>query len=168
MVVCQIMRYFDSFLLGLNCTFQLYSSWLFILWYVYRYHATLCIGQLQLITVYRTDFGCTLFWCWVSLCVPFTNPLIAYYPIMTLVTIIGMFMSMAIQLDPHVYMLSETRSFSFCNYAPGCFCPWIFYIGLNMLSTDSFMSCLHFLLEYFTGEFQDLQLIVLAMFGSVD
>ena len=30
------------------------------------------------------------------------------------------------------------------------------------------MSCLHSLLEYPTGEFQALQLIVLAAFGAVD
>ena len=32
----------------------------------------------------------------------------------------------------------------------------------------SFMSCLHSLLGYSTGEFQALQLIVLAAFGAVD
>ena len=33
---------------------------------------------------------------------------------------------------------------------------------------DSFMSCLHYLQGYSTGEFQALQLIVLAVFGAVD
>ena len=33
---------------------------------------------------------------------------------------------------------------------------------------DSLMSCLHSLLGYSTGEFQALQLIVLAAFGAVD
>ena len=41
-------------------------------------------------------------------------------------------------------------------------------IGLYMFSLDSFMSCLHSLLGYSTGEFQVLQLIVLAAFGIVD
>ena len=52
----------------------------------------------------------------------------------------------------------------------GCFCPWTFSlnIGLNMFPLDSFMSCLHSLLEYSIGEFQALQLIVLAAFGAVD
>ena len=53
---------------------------------------------------------------------------------------------------------------------PGCFCPWTFSlnIGLSMFPLDSFMSCLHSLLWYSTGEFQALQLIVLAAFGAVD
>ena len=53
---------------------------------------------------------------------------------------------------------------------PGCFCPWTFSlnIGLNMFPLDSFMSCLHSLLGYYTGEFQALQLIVLVAFGAVD
>ena len=48
----------------------------------------------------------------------------------------------------------------------GCFCPWTFSLNmrLNMFPLDSFMSCLHPLLGYFTGEFQALQLIVLAAF----
>ena len=43
---------------------------------------------------------------------------------------------------------------------PGCFRPWTFSlnIGLNMFSSDSFMSCLQSLLGYSTGEFQALQL----------
>ena len=41
-------------------------------------------------------------------------------------------------------------------------------IGLNILPLDSFMSCLDSLLGYSTGEFQALQLFVLAMFGAVD
>ena len=53
-------------------------------------------------------------------------------------------------------------------YLSGCFRPWIFSLNirLNMFSLDSFMSCLHSLLGYSTGEFQDLKLIVLAMFGA--
>ena len=46
---------------------------------------------------------------------------------------------------------------------PGCFCPWTFFqnIGFNMshLATQ---------LGYSAGEFQALQLIVLAVFGVVD
>ena len=46
----------------------------------------------------------------------------------------------------------------------GCFGPWTFSlnIGLNMLRSDSFMSCLHSLLGYSTGTFRALQRIVLA------
>ena len=53
---------------------------------------------------------------------------------------------------------------------PGCVCPWTFSlnIGLNMLPLDFFMSCLHSILEYCTGEFQALQLIVRAAVGAVD
>ena len=53
---------------------------------------------------------------------------------------------------------------------PECFYPWTFSlnIGLNMLPLDSFMSCLHSLLGYSTGEFQALQLIVLVAFGAMD
>ena len=53
---------------------------------------------------------------------------------------------------------------------PECFHPWTFSvnIGLNVLPLDSFMSYLHSLLGYATGEFQGLQLIVLAAFGVVD
>ena len=53
---------------------------------------------------------------------------------------------------------------------PGCFWPWTFAlnIGLNMFPLDSFMSYLHSLLGYSTGEFQALQLIVLVAFGAVD
>ena len=43
-------------------------------------------------------------------------------------------------------------------------------IGLNMLTSDPFMSCLDFLLGYSTGEFQAVQLIVLLcvfpLFGN--
>ena len=53
---------------------------------------------------------------------------------------------------------------------PGCFCPWTFSLNirLNMFPLGSFMSCLHSLLGYSIGEFQALQLIVLAAFGAVD
>ena len=44
----------------------------------------------------------------------------------------------------------------------------ILNIGLNMLPSDSFMSCLDSLLGYSIGDLQALQLIVLVMFGAVD
>ena len=46
-----------------------------------------------------------------------------------------------------------------------CFRPWTISvnIGLDMLPPDAFMSCL-----YSTGEFQALQLIVLAALGAMD
>ena len=53
---------------------------------------------------------------------------------------------------------------------PGCFRlrTLSLDIGLNMFPLDSFMSCLHSLLGYSTGEFQALQLIALVAFGAVD
>ena len=55
-------------------------------------------------------------------------------------------------------------------HLPGCFCPWTFFenIGFNTVLTDPFMSHLATQLGYSAGEFQALQLIVLATFGVVD
>ena len=55
-------------------------------------------------------------------------------------------------------------------HLPWCFCPWTFFqnIGFNMVPTDPFMSHLATQLGYSAGEFQALQLIVLATFGVVD
>ena len=52
----------------------------------------------------------------------------------------------------------------------GCFCPWTFFqdIGFNMVPSDPFMSHLATQLGYSAGEFQALELIVLAAFGVVD
>ena len=60
-----------------------------------------------------------------------------------------------------------------CSTKPhlsGCFCPWTFFenIGFNTVLTDPFMSHLTTQLGYSAGEFQALQLIVLAAFGVVD
>ena len=55
-------------------------------------------------------------------------------------------------------------------HLPGFFCPWTFFenIGFNTVLTDPFMSHLATQLGYSAGEFQALQLIVLAAFGVVD
>ena len=55
-------------------------------------------------------------------------------------------------------------------HLPGCFCPWTIFeiIGFNTVLTDPFMSHLATQLGYSAGEFQALQLIVLAAFGVVD
>ena len=55
-------------------------------------------------------------------------------------------------------------------HLPGCFCPWAFVeiIGFNTVLTDPFMSHLATQLGYSAGEFQALQLIVLAAFGVAD
>ena len=55
-------------------------------------------------------------------------------------------------------------------HLPGCFCPWTFFqnIGFNMVPSDPFMSHLATKLGYSAGEYQALQLIVLATFAVVD
>ena len=49
-------------------------------------------------------------------------------------------------------------------HLPGCFCPWTFFqnIGFNMVPSDPFVSHLATQPGYSAGEFQALQLIVLA------
>ena len=55
-------------------------------------------------------------------------------------------------------------------HLPECFCPWTVFqkIGFNMVPSDPFMSHLATQLGYSAGEFQALQLIVLATVGDVD
>ena len=55
-------------------------------------------------------------------------------------------------------------------HLPECFCPWTFFenIWFNTVLTDPFMSHLATQLGYSAGEFQALQLIVLAAFGVMD
>ena len=66
----------------------------------------------------------------------------------------------------------DTRYLVFYNPSPPrMFCPWTFFqnIGFNMVPpSDRFMSHLTTQFEYSAGEFQALQLIVLATFGVVD
>ena len=67
--------------------------------------------------------------------------------------------------------LMEFYFIGFVNaHLPGCFCPWTFRlnISLNTSPSDSFVSYLNSHLGYSAGEFQALQLIVLAVFGAVD
>ena len=89
---------------------------------------------------------------------------------MIIVTIIGIFMAINYFLIYTLGFLSISSSGSANAQLPGCFRPWTFSlnIGLDMFPLDSFMSSLHLLLRYFTGEFQALQLIVLAAFDAVD
>ena len=87
--------------------------------------------------------------------------------IMTVVTIMGIFMAINYLLIYTLGFLYISNSGSGNAQLPGCFRPWTFSlnIGLTMFPLDSFMSCLHYLLGYSTGEFQALQLIVLAAFS---
>ena len=89
--------------------------------------------------------------------------------IMIVVTIFGIFMTIHYILNYTLGFLLLSSSGSANAHRPGCFRPWTFSlnIGLNMLLSDSFVSCLHSLLGYSTGEFQALQLIVLAEFGAM-
>ena len=89
---------------------------------------------------------------------------------MMIVTIIRIFMAIDYLLIYSLGFLYISNSGSANAQLPGCFRPWTFSlnIGLNMFPLDSFMSCLHSLIGYSTGEFQALQPIVLAAFGTVD
>ena len=76
-------------------------------------------------------------------------------------------------LWPLVFVLNNTLILGiWCStipHLPGCFCPWaFFFIEFNTVLTDPFMSHLATQLGYSAGEFQALQLIVLAAFGVVD
>ena len=66
----------------------------------------------------------------------------------------------------HLGFLWLGSSGSAATYLPLCFFPWTvsLNIGLNMLRSDSFTSCLDSLLRYFTREFQAMQLAVLLCF----
>ena len=91
----------------------------------------------------------------MSLSAPFTISFIEFYFIMIFVTnFIGIFMAILYFLN-YMFRLSVTNYSSGSANAQllGCFRPWTFSlnIGLDMLPSDSFMSCLHFLLGYSTG-----------------
>ena len=88
------------------------------------------------------SFGCAIFCCWLSLCVPLTNSLIECYFIMMVATIIGRFMAILFYsvwtthlgtLWLHVGSSDSANT----THLPGCFCPWAFSlnIGLNRLIT---------------------------------
>ena len=92
-----------------------------------------------------------LFSCWVSFCVPFTNSLMKFYYILIVLTIIGILMAI---LFYFYYMFRHSVLHSSANvHLNGCFWPWTFpsNIGLNMSPSDSFGSCLHFLIGCSTG-----------------
>ena len=89
---------------------------------------------------------------------------------MIVVTIMGIFMAINYLLIYILGFLYISSSGSANAQLPGCFLAWTFSfnIGLDMFHLDSFMSCLHLLPGYSTGELQALQVIVLAAFGAVD
>ena len=157
MLVYWMIWYCYCFLPGFKCIFQLYSSIFSISWYGYRYHVTFYIGQQHPITVCRTVFGYALFWRWVSLGAPVTISLIEFYFIMTfimtVVAIIVIFTTIHYFLNYTLGFLQLSSSGSVNAQLPGCFRPWIFSlnIGLNMLPSDSFLSCLYSLLRFLQG-----------------
>ena len=89
---------------------------------------------------------------------------------MIVVTITGIFMAINYLLIYTLGFLYISKSGSANAQLLGCFCPWTFSLNIELSKSplDSFMSCLHSLLGYSTGESQALQLIVLAAFGAVD
>ena len=108
-------------------------------------------------------FGCAPFWCWVSLCVTFTSPLIGCYFIMMVTTVMYVFLySYGILLPLYAFWTTILCFLKLCSlgsattHLPGYFCPWTFSlnIGLNMLPPDSCMSCLDYLLRYSTRNFK--------------
>ena len=119
--------------------------------------------KLHPITFYRTVF---LGSARLSLFVFFSLPILSCSMINSL--ILGcLLVTFGICFKQHF----DTRYVAFCNLSsPGCFCPWTFFrnIGFNMVPSDPFMSHLATQLGYSAGEFQALQLIVLASYGVVD
>ena len=80
---------------------------------------TLSLGRLHHIIFYRTVLGCALFWCWVSLCVPFTNSLIQVYFITIVVIIIGIFIDNLFVMN-YMFRLSLLSSSGSANaHFPG-------------------------------------------------
>ena len=169
MLVYWMIRYCYCFLSGFRCIFRCIVQY-------FLYH-NMDIGTMWHCTLNSTPsqsmvlfFGCALFWCWVSLGTPVAISLIEFcfivISIKIVVTTIGIFMAINYFLNYTLGFLYLSSSGSANAQLPGCFRPWIFSwnIGLNMLSLDSFMSCLHSLLGYSPGEFQALQLMVLAAF----
>ena len=85
-------------------------------------------------------FGWVLFWCLVSLCVPFINSLIECYFIMMVATIIGTFMAI-LSILIYTVGLFVTRQFWFCRYAPSWMFPsldilfeyWIEHVTFGLL-----------------------------------
>ena len=100
------------------------------------------------ITVCWNGFGCALFWRWVSWGASVIISLIEF--IMIVVTIIGLLMAIQYFWNYILGFLLLSSSGSANAQLPGCFCPCTLplNIGLNMLPSNSFMSCLHSLLGY--------------------
>ena len=122
--------------------------------------------KLHPIIFYRTVFlGSSRFLGWMPLFVFFGLPIVSCSLINIL--IIGCLWLL-------VFVLNSTLILGiWCSTIPPlprCFCPWTFFqnIGFNMVPSDPLISHPATQLGYSAGEFQALQLIVLAAFGVVD
>ena len=129
-------------------------------------HKIWFVVKIDIIIVYKCQYGG---------CHSFLDRILFHHDfiiifIMIVVTFIGIFMAINYLLIYTLGFLYKSSYGSANAQLPGCCRPWTFSLnsGLNIFPLDSFMSCLHFLLGCSAGEFQDLQLIVLAAFGAVD
>ena len=88
---------------------------------------------------------------------------------MIVATVIGIVMA-TFFWTAYIGFMEQSISGSANVHLPGIFRTWTFplNIGLNMLPSDSFMSCLDYLLRYSTRGVQALQRIALAVFGAMD
>ena len=109
-------------------------------------------------------FGSAWFLCWMPLFVFFSLPIVSCSMMNSLT--LGC-LCLLVLVSNNILTLGIWRSA--IAHLPGCFCHWIFFqnIGFNMVPSDPFMSHLATQLGYFSGEFQAVQLIVLAAFGVV-
>ena len=107
---------------------------------------TLWIGRLHPITVYETAFACALFWCWVPLCVLFTNSWLACYSIMMVATVDGIYVNCCSFWPTYLDFLKISCFCSATMHLAECFCPWTLSlsIGLDMLTSDFFVSCVDY------------------------
>ena len=135
--------------------------------YIYIHRECLSVlVKLHPIRVYRTvSWEDVQFLCWMLLVVffGFTNCVLLYDKQINA----RMLVTIGICFKQHF----DTMYLAFRNLSPPrMFCPWTFFknVGFNMVSSDPFMLHLATQLGYSTGEFQALQLIVLAAFGLVD
>ena len=147
-MVCRMIRYCYPFLLGFECIFKSYSSRFAIIWYCSLVGCTLSEFIWLVLGACFSGVECHLVFLlpipWMLLhhdgCdVCFFRP---FYPFWS----------------THLGFLRLLSSGPATTHLRGCFCTWTFslHIGLNMLPSDSFMSCLDYLLWKSTGEFQAL------------
>ena len=122
--------------------------------------------KLHPITFYKTGYlGSARFLSWMPLFVFFGLPIVSCVLINSLT--LGCLWLLVFVLNNTLILCIWCSTIS---HLPGCFCLWTFCqnIGFNMVPSDRFMSHLATQLGYSAGQFQALQLIVLAAFGVVD